>query len=55
MFGVSVDGPTYMFGDNEAVYKNPSTPESLLLKEHHSVLYHKCREAVASGICRIAK
>ena len=55
MFGVPVDGPTGMFCDNEAVYKNSSTPESVLRKKHHSVAYHKCREAVASGICHIAK
>ena len=54
MFGVPIDCPTDMFCDNEAVYKNSSTPESILHKKHHSVTYHKCREAVASGICRIA-
>ena len=54
-FCVPVDGPTDMFCDNEAVYKNSSTPESVLRKKHHSVAYHKCCEAVASGICRIAK
>ena len=55
MFGVPVDGPTDMFCDNEAVYKNSPTPESVLSKKHHSVAYHNCREAVASVICRIAK
>ena len=55
MFGVPFDGPTDMFCNNEAVYKNSSTPESVLQNKHHSVAYHKCREAVASGICRIAK
>ena len=55
MFGVPVHSPTDMFCDNEAVYKNSSTPESVLHKKHHSVAYHKCREAVAPGICRIAK
>ena len=55
MFGVPIDGPTDMFCDNEAVYKNSSTPESVLHKKHHSVAYHKCHEAVVSGICRIAK
>ena len=44
-----------MFCDKEAVYKNSSTPESVLRKKHHSVAYHKCHEAVASGIFRIAK
>ena len=44
-----------MFCDNEAVYKNSSTPESVLNKKHNSVAYHACREAVASGTVRIAK
>jgi hypothetical protein len=55
MFGVPLDGPANMFCDNEAVYKNSSTPESVLNKKHHSVAYHACREAVASGTVRIAK
>ena len=37
MFGVPVGGPTDMFYDNKAVYKNSSTPESVLRKNHHSV------------------
>ena len=55
MFGVPIEGPADMFCDNEAVYKNASTPDSVLRKKHHSIAYHKCREAVASDICRIAK
>jgi hypothetical protein len=55
MFGVPIDGATDMFCDNEAVYKNASTPESQLRKKHHSISYHMSREAVASGACRIAK
>ena len=55
MFGVTVDGPTDMFCDNKAVYKNSSTPESVLHKKHHSDAYHKFCEAVALGICRISK
>ena len=55
MFGVPIYSPTDIFCNNEAVYKNSSTPESVLRKKHHSVVYHKFREAVASGICRIAK
>ena len=55
MFGVPVDGPTDMFFNKKALYKNSSTPESVLRKKHHSVAYHKCCEAVTSGICRIAK
>ena len=55
MFGVPIEGPTYMFFDNEAVYKNSSTPESVLCKKHHIIAYYMCQEAFASGICHIAK
>jgi hypothetical protein len=40
MFGVPIDGPTTIFCDNEAVYKNASLPESTLKKKHHSSAYH---------------
>jgi hypothetical protein len=55
MFGVPIEGPTNIFCDNEAVVKNCSTPESTLKKKHHSIAYHRNREAVAAGTCRIAK
>ena len=55
MFGVPIDGPSNIFCDNEAVYKNTSLPESTLKKKHHSIAYHRCREAVAAGTVRIAK
>ena len=55
MFGVPIDGSTGIFCDNEAVYKNASTPEYHIRKKHHSILYHMSREAVASGACRMAK
>ena len=55
MFGVPIDGSTDIFLDNEAVYKNTSTPKSQLRNKHHSILYHMSREAVASGACRITK
>jgi len=55
MFGVPIEGPTNIFCDNEAVFKNCSTPESTLKKKHLSISYHRNREAVASGTCRIAK
>ena len=54
IFFVPIEGPTNMFCDNEVVYKNSSTPESVLRKKHHSVVDHMCQEAVASGICRIS-
>ena len=35
--------------------KNCSIPELTLKKKHHSISYHRNREAVASGTVRIAK
>jgi hypothetical protein len=55
MFGVPIEGATNVFCDNEAVYKNTSLPESTLKKKHHSIAYHRCREAVAAGTVRVAK
>ena len=55
MFGIPIDGSTNVYCDNEAVYKNTSIPESVLKKKHHSIAYHRCREAVAAKIIRVAK
>ena len=55
MFGVPIDGPANVYCDNEAVYKNTSIPESTLKKKHHSIAYHRCREAVAARTIRVAK
>ena len=37
MFGVTIDVSTEIFCDNEAVYKNASTPKYRLRKKHHSI------------------
>ena len=50
MFGVPLDGPTNLFCDNEAVYKNSSLAESQLKRKHQSICYHTVRECVAAGI-----
>jgi hypothetical protein len=55
MFGIPIEGPTDVFCDNEAVTKNCGIPESTLKKKHHSIAYHRNREAVAAGTIRIAK
>jgi hypothetical protein len=55
MFGVPLLGPADIFCDNEAVVINCSTPESTIKKKHHSIAYHHNREAVASGLARVAK
>jgi hypothetical protein len=55
MFGVPIEGPTNVFCDNEAVCKNSIRPESVLSKKHHSIAYHRNREAVAAGTMRVSK
>ena len=55
MFGDRLTGPACVCCDNEAVYNNVSIPDSVFNKKHHSVLYHACREAVASDMIRVAK
>ena len=55
MFGVKIEGPTDIYCNNEAVVRNCSTPESVLKKKHHSIAYHRNREAVASLTVRIGK
>jgi hypothetical protein len=55
MFGIPVEGSTNIYCDNEAVVKNYSRPESMLNKKHHSIAYHRCREATAAGACRVTK
>ena len=55
MLGVPIDGPTNVFGDNEAVYKSTSVPEFVLKKKYHSISYHRCREAVTVGTMRMTK
>ena len=55
MFGVPLEGPTNVFCNNEAVFKNASQPDSTLKKKHMSICYHRCREAVACRMIRIAK
>ena len=55
MFGVPLLGSANTFCDNQSVYSNTVEPESTLKKRHHSIAYHRCREAVAAGTIRIAK
>ena len=55
MFGIPVEGPTNVFCDNEAMFKNTTIPESTLKKKHNSICYHRCREAVAARVMLVAK
>ena len=54
MFGIPVEGPTNVFCDNEAMFKNTTIPESMLKKKHNSICYYCCREAVAARVMRVA-
>ena len=55
MFGILIEGPTNVFCDNEAVFKNTTIPESTLKKKHNSICYHRCHELVAARVMRVAK
>ena len=50
--GAPVEGPTYLFGDNETVVNTASVPYSKLHKRHNALSYHRVREAIAAGIIR---
>jgi hypothetical protein len=51
MMGVSITGPTYVYGDNMSVIHNTSKPESVLRKKSNSICYHFIREAMAMKEC----
>ena len=55
IFLVPLKGSTDMLCENEAVFKNTSTPESVLRKKNHIIAYHKCKEAVSALVFHIAK
>jgi hypothetical protein len=56
-FGVPLDGPAWLLGDNQSVITSSTIPHSQLGKRHNALSYHRVREAVASKIlyfCKIA-
>ena len=54
-FGIHVFGPENVFSDNDAIHKNISLPESLLIKKHNTINFHICREAVVAKMMREPK
>ena len=50
MLGAPLDGPGWMFGDNESVVTNSTVPKSVLKKRHNALSYHRVREACAAGV-----
>ena len=55
MFGIPIEGPTNVFCDNEAVFKNTSILDYMLKKKHTSICCHQAREVVATRMMRVAK
>jgi hypothetical protein len=55
MFGIPINGPAFVYCDNQGVVKNVTIPESVLSKKHNVINYHAVREAVAANILRVAK
>ena len=55
MFGIPLDGPAFVFCDNQGVVKNTSIPESVLTKKHNAINYHAVREAAAAGVLEVHK
>lgn len=49
-FGAPIDGPAWMFGDNQSVVTSSTLPHSVLKKRHNALSYHRVREAIAAGI-----
>ena len=49
MMGISISGPSYIYGDKMSVVHNTSGPESVLKKKSNSVCYHAVCESVAMG------
>ena len=50
--GVPLDGPAWLFGDNQSVVNSSTLPYSTLSKRWNVLSYCKCREAIAAGIVR---
>ena len=54
MMGIPVNGPAFIFGDNQSVLANTTIPDSTLKKKSQSIAYHFIREGVARSEWRTA-
>jgi hypothetical protein len=50
MMGIPIDGPSWMFGDNQSVITSSNIPHSNLNKRHNALSYHRVREAISAQI-----
>ena len=49
MFGITVEHPAHMFGDNQSILSNSSKHHSVLKKNSSRISYHFFRERVAKN------
>jgi hypothetical protein len=54
MMGITVDEPTFVFGDNQSVLANNTNPTSTLKKKLNAIAYHFVRKGVARDEWRTA-
>ena len=54
MFGIPVDEPAFVFGDNKSVLANTTVPGSTIKKKMNSLSYHFIREGCARDEWRTA-
>ena len=47
MMGIAINGPAFVYGDNQSVLANTTIPNSTLKKKSQSITYHLVRERVA--------
>lgn len=52
MFGIPIEGPTNVLGDNKSVINSASLVEARLHKKHNAICFHAVREASAAGWIR---
>jgi hypothetical protein len=50
MMRIPLDGPAWMFGDNQSVITSSNIPHSNLNRRHNALSYHRVREAIAAKI-----
>jgi hypothetical protein len=49
MSGITLGGPTFVYGDNKYVVHNIQPPESVLKKTSNSICYHAVCESAVMG------
>jgi hypothetical protein len=53
MFGIPIEGPTNVMGDNESMVNSASKVEARLNKKQNAICFHTVRESVAANWIRV--